>query len=367
MPNVPCLVSVAPIVVTKCDMTVTLIDPVTPAVGDSLTFALDQVGSPAAGAQYRYIVALIPEADYAMAVDMTTDGTINNTAYNVDCFSMQELIQVLSDGSYQGTTVNIQGKNGSWALTPDDLMDASLLQDIFLAEAGASNMSVSITNPTSSTNGILVTLSTKPAQMSGKLVVIAAALNTQTGSISAFNQSYMDLNTKYTLNLKTGWNLVSYPVVNSTFKTSVLKGTPALIIAAYNNSTGDFDAYNTVASPLTYDITMKTDVGYFIYCTSDTSIVVYGMNPENRNRPIYQGWNLIGWSSLTGMNAKAVCYEPLLAGRQIIARYNATTGDFDAYAEDISTDVYDYMMHDGVGYYVYSMTAAPQTLYYEAA
>jgi hypothetical protein len=169
----------------------------------------------------------------------------------------------------------------------------------------------------------------------------------------------------YMLYLKQGWNLVSFPVVNTTLMASDLAGTGVLIVASYNMVTGDYDAYNTVSSPPEYDISMSTDVGYFVYCTMDTSVVVYGSYPSGRSATINPGWNMIGWSSFTSSTAKAVCNQPSLSDMQIIAKYNATTGDYDAFAEVASPDEYDFSMHDGLGYFVYTVSVEPQTLYYE--
>ena len=169
----------------------------------------------------------------------------------------------------------------------------------------------------------------------------------------------------YVINLVTGWNLVSFPVVNTTLKASDLTGIGVQTVASYNLTTGDYDSYIIGVSPSQYDITMSTDVGYFVYCTKDTSIVVYGMNPSDRSITINPGWNLIGWSSFTSSTAKAVSAEQSLSGAQTIARYNMTTGDYDSYIEGISPDSYDFSMHDGVGYFVYTGSATPQTLHFE--
>jgi hypothetical protein len=171
---------------------------------------------------------------------------------------------------------------------------------------------------------------------------------------------------EYTIPLVQGWNLISFPVVNTTLKASDLAGTGVLIVASYNIGTGDYDAYNTVSSPSEYDISMSTDVGYFVYCTEDTSIVVLGSNPSGRSVTINPGWNLVGWSSFTSSTAKAVCNQPSLSDRQIVAKYNTVTGDYDAYAEDSSPDEFDFATHDGEGYFIYTMSSTPQTLYFEA-
>jgi hypothetical protein len=169
----------------------------------------------------------------------------------------------------------------------------------------------------------------------------------------------------YTLNLKQGWNLVSFPVVNTTLMASDLVGTGVQTVSSYNIMTGDYNSYIIGISPSSYDISMKTDMGYFVFCTMDTSVVVYGAEPSDRSITIYPGWNMIGWSSFTSSTAKAVCTEPSLTGIQTIAKYNLATGDYNSYLEGISPDSYDFVIHDGIGYFVHTTSATPQTLHFE--
>lgn len=168
----------------------------------------------------------------------------------------------------------------------------------------------------------------------------------------------------YTVPLKQGWNLVSFPLVG-TIKASSLKNTGVEVVSAYNRSTGAYDSYDTEVSPLSYDITLKTDMGYFVYATKATSILVNGQSPVGRSTTLYPGWNMIGWSSLSGSTAKHVAGESSLSGSDIISRFNAATGAYDSYAEGISPDSYDFSMQPGTGYFMYSDAATPETLYYE--
>ncbi len=171
--------------------------------------------------------------------------------------------------------------------------------------------------------------------------------------------------TSYTIPLKQGWNLVSFPLVNFTLKASDLNGTGIFVVAAFNRTTGGYDMFANGISNITNDITMRTDVSYFIFCTNDTVLDVNGPSPSGRNTIINPGWNLIGWSSFYSNDAKSVCAE--LSGFQVVARYNAATDGYDMYAEGISRDSYNFLMRDGIGYYLFTNSTVPQTLYYESA
>jgi large repetitive protein len=168
----------------------------------------------------------------------------------------------------------------------------------------------------------------------------------------------------YSLGLRQGWNLVSFPVVNMTLNSSALADAGVQTVSAFNASTGDYDSYIIGVSPSSFDITLRTDTGYFIYCTRDTSLDVLGSDPSSgRSTTINPGWNLLGWSSYTSSTAKGVAES--LSGSQTVSRFNASTGDYDSYIEGVSPDSYDFALQAGSGYFVYTSSGLSQTLYYE--
>src|SRR5271157_5837222 len=347
------LIASAPVIVTQSAMTVDLFnaEDISKTVynpGDTL--GIDETLVSAPSKQYFYTAFTIPEQYYYGNLSINAvNASIKGINMSLDAFGVNFTGNVYD-------TITKMAHNITWArqFANDTLASAQF----------------KFANDTPITPGTEDILSIPLGQNAplGRYVLITAVFDTDTLSIVAVNSTTFDVTptiVDYNISLKTGWNLVSYPVVNSTIKASDLKGTCVLIVASYNRTTGDFDAFNTVSSPLSYDITMHTDAGYFIYSTHDTTITVSGPNSSGRSSPIFQGWNLIGWSSMVSSNAKTVCSEPSLAGNQIIAKYNLTTGDFDAYAENISSDTYNFIMQNGVGYFVYSGSATPQTLYYE--
>jgi hypothetical protein len=164
----------------------------------------------------------------------------------------------------------------------------------------------------------------------------------------------------YVLNLKQGWNLISFPVVNNTIDASDLEGIGATDVARYNQLTSTYDVYMIGISLPEYDFKLQTDYGYWVYCESATSLIVYGQSPVSRSVTLSPGWNLVGWSTLVVSNAKTV--SGMLSDDQDIARYNTTTHTFDVYMEGISTDDYSFNMHPGEGYFIGTPTT--QTFYY---
>jgi hypothetical protein len=156
----------------------------------------------------------------------------------------------------------------------------------------------------------------------------------------------------FTIELKKGWNLISFPLVNNSVWASQFAGTGISTVLSYDRISGNFNSYLVGISPSSYDINLVTDNGYFLYCEEDTSIVIYGSLPDQRSIDIHPGWNMIGWSSLSSSNAKTVCGK--IDGNQTIDRYINPVESYESYLEGISPDAYSYDMVPGEGYFIYS-------------
>ncbi|WP_230742219.1 Calx-beta domain-containing protein [Methanooceanicella nereidis] len=166
--------------------------------------------------------------------------------------------------------------------------------------------------------------------------------------------------TSFVINLQPGWNLISIPLMNDTIWASQLQDIGISMVAEYVNTTDGFNMYMAGISPSEDDIQIKIDYAYYVFCDRETTFTVIGVLPGSRSIAIYSGYNMIGWSTLSTSNAKAVC--ELLNGNQIIFRYNNANDGFDVYMEMISPDEDSFVMGPGEGYYVYSDSAETQTL-----
>ena len=165
---------------------------------------------------------------------------------------------------------------------------------------------------------------------------------------------------KYTVPLKQGWNLVSFPLVNSSVSASSLASLGISDVARYNAATGAFDIYMEGISPASYDFNLMPDTGYFVKSNKDIGLTVSGSAPVDRSASLSPGWNLVGWSTYDNSDAKSIA--GLLTGKQDIARYDPTTGTFDIYMEGISPDAYSFVMQPGNGYFI--STDSAKTLNY---
>jgi len=106
-----------------------------------------------------------------------------------------------------------------------------------------------------------------------------------------------------TLDLYTGWNLISLPLMpEDTSITSLLSSINGnySIVWAYNASdTADHWKKYDPAAPFENDLTnMMSGEGYWIMMTTDDTLNISGTVPEATDIELKSGWNLIGYNSL---------------------------------------------------------------------
>jgi hypothetical protein len=168
------------------------------------------------------------------------------------------------------------------------------------------------------------------------------------------------------LGLSQGWNLVSFPVVNSSLNASSLAGSGVSVVSAFDASTGDYSSFIEGVSPASDDFVLAGNYGYFLYCSANTSLVVYGVNASNPSVMINPGWNMIGWSLYSNSTAEALCNAVSSgSGHTVISQFNPSTGDYNSYIDGVSPNSFNFAVTPGTGYFLYSGLSTPQTLYYD--
>ena len=190
---------------------------------------------------------------------------------------------------------------------------------------------------------------------------VVLTVEDSTGASSSTSKVITVSPATFTVNLKRGWNLVSFPVVNYTIKASSLGAFGATDVAAFNASFQSYDEYyNMSFSTSAYDFTLRPDLGYFIKCDRDSSFDVVGSAPVGRSVSLCHGWNLAGWCTYDHSTASSIV--ALLPNGQTVARFDASGQSFDVFAEGLSTPIYDFGMQPGEGYFINS--TGPATLDY---
>jgi PKD repeat protein len=182
------------------------------------------------------------------------------------------------------------------------------------------------------------------------------------GSNSTVKPGYISVLSSYVVSLVPGWNLVSWPLDNSSLRASDLVNNASLgvdLVTMFNSATGMFSSYYRGANP-SKDFVMTSDVGYFVKATGAGGFSVAGQPIPAHNISVYTGWNLIGWSSFTSVYASDVLARAAYV--DLVTKYSPLTGMFTSFYRGANPSK-DFLLTAGSGYFVKSVSASVQQLY----
>jgi ABC-type transport system substrate-binding protein len=161
----------------------------------------------------------------------------------------------------------------------------------------------------------------------------------------------------FVLNLGTGWNMVSLPLVGFGYKASTLGLLTDDVVSGYNTSTKVYDQnYIVGRSPARNDFTLVESTGYWIYAGGARVLRISGNVPTGTQTltvtvPVGGGWAIIGF---LGLNATrhASDIKTMYSGGTVttVAGYITATGAYQVY---IGTPRTDFLLVPGQGYWIY--------------
>lgn len=316
MPNMPCLVSAAPFIVTKNGLETTQVGTASP--GDPVVLNENLVGGQASGAEYIYIAAMVPEGDFsgALTVNVPGDGSVSGTTFSLYGLSMTESGTITSDGTDAGTSLEVHGMTGDdYVLHSEDLKNTTKLKDILMSEFNESNVSVTVSDRTMQAN-LDMSLMTKDTMPTGNYIVTSVVIDRNSGKVAAVNQTTITLGQmSYTYNLVKDWNLISIPY---NLTDNSISGTiPADVIShivniwGWNETVQNWMYYSPNPEPYFqthYPAITKLESGraYWVEMTDAESFTITGTVPDSApGSPVslVPLWSFVGPTGPTGSTA----------------------------------------------------------------
>ena len=168
----------------------------------------------------------------------------------------------------------------------------------------------------------------------------------------------MNVVQKHTMNLVTGWNLVSLPLVGYGYKASTLGLNVGDTVSKWDPPYHIYTSY-VVGLPVN-DFTIDPSVGYWINVPSGTrTLTLYGVYPTpwvNQTKTITLpgggGWALIGFASnKTTMKAADVAKMYTGGAVTTVSKWNPATKSYTSWLSVIPT-VNNYALVPGQGYWI---------------
>jgi hypothetical protein len=159
----------------------------------------------------------------------------------------------------------------------------------------------------------------------------------------------------FTLNLVTGWSLVSVPLLGYGYKASTLGLMPGDTVSQWNSTTRVYQSH-IVGIPAN-DFVIAPSAGYWINVPSGTrTLTLYGSVPTATQQRdidvgIGVGWVLIGFESLKTTWHASDIPEMFSGTITSVAKYNSATKSYTSWLSVIPS-IHDFLLVPGQAYWI---------------
>ncbi len=161
---------------------------------------------------------------------------------------------------------------------------------------------------------------------------------------------------EYTLNLHTGWNLITIPVENTYTAESLCDEIFGCSVILTFNALNQTYLTHVVNTPWD-NFPIENGHGYFVYVTSNTTFTVTGTPIETVTVDIHSGWNIIGWFHFYNTTAESLSQQ--IEGCTVISMFDAITQTFVSHITKAS--LYNFIIETGMACHLYT---TQETIWY---
>jgi hypothetical protein len=163
---------------------------------------------------------------------------------------------------------------------------------------------------------------------------------------------------EFIIDLPTGWNMVSLPVVGMGYNASTLPGLLTDdVVSGWNSLTMTYDKNFIVGrSPARNDFVIAESTGYWVYVAGPTTLHLYGSVPTGTQTktvtlPSGGGWALVGFVGLNETR-HASDIKTMYTGGTVttVAYFDTVAGSYKVY---IGTPRTDFLLAPGQAYWIY--------------
>jgi hypothetical protein len=158
--------------------------------------------------------------------------------------------------------------------------------------------------------------------------------------------------TAYSLQLHTGWNLISLPVMpEDTDVLDVMNSVTGNWNSTWSYEAGNLKRYDLTGPDFLNDLTtIEPGKGYWIDMKSEDTLSVSGSEPTNKSISLTSGWNLVGYNSLSSMSTTEAMNSVDGNWNSVWSYEDGTWKRYDLTGPDFLNDLIT--MESGKGYWI---------------
>jgi hypothetical protein len=156
----------------------------------------------------------------------------------------------------------------------------------------------------------------------------------------------------YSLQLHTGWNLISLPVMpEDTDVLDVMNSVTGNWNSIWSYEAGNWKRYDLTGPDFLNDLTtIEPGKGYWINMKSDDTLSVSGSEPTTKSISLSAGWNLVGYNSLNSTSTTDAMSSVVGNWNSVWSYENGNWKRYDLNGPDFLNDLT--IMEPGKGYWI---------------
>jgi hypothetical protein len=172
---------------------------------------------------------------------------------------------------------------------------------------------------------------------------IGHSVKSSTYTFSILNESYLSLD----INLDSGWNLISVPVVNGWYASDLVGNVSGcLYVVQWDSVDQEFWIY--VPGFPAFDFLLVPGCGYFVEMSTSGVLSMVGLPVMEVNVPLTTGVNLIGWYHNWNTTASSILEN--VSGCSSVIKWDPLVQDYWLYL--LGYPAFDFVVSPGMGLFV---------------
>ncbi|MCD6300072.1 MAG: hypothetical protein J7L78_02740, partial [Dehalococcoidales bacterium] len=153
----------------------------------------------------------------------------------------------------------------------------------------------------------------------------------------------------YNLSFYNGWNLITVPVENSWWASSLAENISGCeMISRFDALNQTFRTF-IVGGPHGFDFPIVDGFGYFVLVNQSSNFSVSGSRISNVSVPLYVGWNMIGWYHSYNTTASSLAEN--ITNCSMVSRFDALNQTYRTFIVG-GPPGFDFTVTPGMGVFV---------------
>jgi len=155
--------------------------------------------------------------------------------------------------------------------------------------------------------------------------------------------------TSYSLSFVSGWNLITVPMSNLFYASSLAENISGCQMVSWFDSVNQTYKTYIVGGPPSFDFPIVDGFGYFVLVNLSSTLSLSGIRIDNVSVPLSVGWDLVGWYHSYQTTASSLAGN--ISGCQMVSWFDSVNQSFKTFIVG-GPPSFDFTVSAGMGLFV---------------